>query len=124
MKKVLGKTKLEPWPMIVRTRRLKWFGKMVCLNGSIYSSSLCFLLCFRTIQKTQRETTKDMVKHNVQFKKREKHPCNYVIVESLNSHLLNLIVWKSCFDQIQFFFYRMALYRFKLHNQICDEDIY
>ena len=33
-------------------------------DESIYSNSLCFILWFRRIQKTQRKTTEDMVKHN------------------------------------------------------------
>ena len=54
------KKKKEPWSIIIGKRRLKWFAKIAPTDPST-PRSLCFIPCFRRIQKTQRKTTEDIL---------------------------------------------------------------
>ena len=54
------KKKKEPRSIIIGKRRLKWFGKIAPTDPST-PRSLCFIPCFRRIQKTQRKTTEDIL---------------------------------------------------------------
>ena len=53
---IFTKKKKEPWSIIIGKRRLKWFAKIATTNPCT-PRSLCFIPCFRRIQKTQRKTT-------------------------------------------------------------------
>ena len=65
-----AKMKLERWST-KKALKMAWKNSP---NGYIYSSSLCFTLCFKRIQMTQRKTTDDMVIHNkTTIKKRTHH---------------------------------------------------
>lgn len=69
-------SKLKPYALSSVIKNLKIdmigsFGKN-SPNGFIYSSSLCFTLRFRRIQKTRRKTTEDIAKHNEKTIKKAK----------------------------------------------------